>query len=64
MSEEKKCGCGEEHHNHEVSTDELARHNHFMINTMIRALISKGVLSNDDINKAVDDLQKMASEKQ
>lgn len=61
MSEEKECECGE---HHEITADELSRHNHFMINAMIRALIKKDILSNDDINDAVKELQEMASQKQ
>jgi len=62
----EECGCGHDHeeHHHEVSTDDIARNNHFVLNALVKVLIDKKVMEAEDINKAIADLQNRIKEKQ
>jgi hypothetical protein len=63
MSKEEKCGCNCSGH-HEISTDDIARHNNIIMNAIVKVLINKKIIEADDINKAVEELQNLSPEKE
>jgi hypothetical protein len=52
----EECGCGHDHH--EVSTDDIARSNNHLLNALINALIEKKLVTEEDLDKSVKELQK------
>lgn len=58
MSCEENCNGNCEHnHEHNVGIDEIARHNNFLISVLIKTLITKGIISDEDMNKTVMEFQ-------
>ena len=52
------CECHEKKHNHQVSAEDLARHNNFLLNVLMGVLIDKKHLSEEDIQKKAEEMQK------
>jgi hypothetical protein len=53
-NQESDCNC---EHNEELSIGDLAKTNNFMLNGLIEALIKKGILSEAELTKSLQELQ-------
>lgn len=49
--------CGHNHEHQQFGTEEIARHNNFLINVLIQTLVKKGVMSEEDLNETVKEIQ-------
>lgn len=62
---DKECcggGCGHNHHHHHPSIEDITYNNHFLLNTLIKHLIDKKIISKDELEQEISEVAKAQQE--
>ncbi|MDD3263810.1 MAG: hypothetical protein PHT94_02850 [Candidatus Nanoarchaeia archaeon] len=49
--------CEHDHEHNHIGVEEIARHNNFLISVLIKTLINKGIITDEDMNNTVKEFQ-------
>jgi len=60
MSCDENCNGDCEHNHDQIGVEEISRHNNFLISVLIKTLMTKGVITDEDMNNTVKEFQESA----